>query len=128
MEYEKARAIVREVGYLPLAIDQAGAYLYALQKPLESYLPLFKQSIKSVLNKRPPDAVWQYRNETVFTTWEVSFSALKQRDPTAAEFLLICSFLSSDDISEDLFTRASAAIGGKLEPITSRKLSLLTVL
>lgn len=76
-EYEEAKAIVRELGYLPLAIDQAGAYLHASQKPLNSYLSRFNENFKLLLNKKTPDALWQYRNDTVFTTWEVSFRQFK---------------------------------------------------
>ena len=49
--------------------------------------------------------MWDYRNDTVFTTWEISFEAIKDRDPQAAHLLLLCGFLGKDDIWEGLLRR-----------------------
>ena len=43
--------------------------------------------------------VWQYRDDTVFTTWEVSFNVL---GPAAQELLLLFGFLDNDSIPEEL--------------------------
>ena len=43
--------------------------------------------------------VWQYREDTVFTTWEVSFNAL---GPAAQELLLVFGFLDNESIPEEL--------------------------
>jgi hypothetical protein len=76
-----------------------------LQKPLRAFLPLFEESFNKTLSKKPPAAVWQYGEETVATTWEISFKAIQERDPLAADLLLRCSFLASDNISIDLICR-----------------------
>lgn len=105
LDYDEARRIVEKLGYLPLAIDQAGAYLSKLAKPLHAFLPLFEANFKITLNKKPPSSVWQYGEKTVVTTWEISFEAVQKEDPQAAELLLLCSFLSNKDInSEFLFS------------------------
>jgi hypothetical protein len=88
-----------------LAIDQAGSYLFRLSKPLHAFLPLFEENFESTLSKKPPSAVWQYGEETVITTWEISFKAVQDKDPEAAKLLLLCSFLSNDDISNDFLYR-----------------------
>lgn len=76
-----------------------------LQKPLHTFLPLFQENFKKTLSKQPPAAVWQYGEETVVTTWEISFEAVRESDPQAADLLLRCSFLASNDISADLIYR-----------------------
>jgi hypothetical protein len=76
-----------------------------LQKPLRSFLPLFEQSFNRTLSKKPPSALWQYGEETVVTTWEISFKAIQERDPQAADLLLLCSFLANDDIGIDFLCR-----------------------
>jgi hypothetical protein len=96
---------VEKLGYLPLAIDQAGSYLSMLQKPLHAFLPLFEENFNRTLSKKPPSAVWQYGEETVVTTWEISFKAIQKTDPQAADLLLLCSFVANDDISVDLLRR-----------------------
>jgi hypothetical protein len=57
------------------------------------------------LSKKPPSAVWQYGEETVVTTWEISFRAIQEMDPKAADLFLLCSFLVNDDIGIDFLYR-----------------------
>jgi hypothetical protein len=105
---------VKRLGNLPLAIDQAGAYLQASMKPLKSYIPLFEQNFKFVSTRKPPNAVWQYRDETVFTTWEISFAAIKDKHEEAATLLLLCSFLANEDITEEFIQRGLRPIPSKV--------------
>jgi hypothetical protein len=106
VDSNEAQRIVHRLGQLPLAIHQAGAYLRKLCKPLKDYLPLFEQNMKHMLSKKPLEA-WAYRGDTVFTTWEISFKAIQDVNPKSAELLLICSFLSNEDIWEDLLQHGS---------------------
>ena len=105
LDYEDAKKIVHILGNLPLAIDQAGAYLNKLAKPLASFVPLFEASFNSTLSKKPPVALWQYGERTVVTTWEISFEAIQSEDPEAAQIFLLCSFLSNDDIDPGFLSR-----------------------
>lgn len=105
LDYEDAKQIVHILGNLPLAIDQAGAYLNKLAKPLASFAPLFEANFNSTLSKKPPAALWQYGERTVVTTWEISFEAIRSEDPEAAQILLLCSFLSNDDIDPGFLSR-----------------------
>ncbi|MCJ1433791.1 hypothetical protein MMC27_003156 [Xylographa pallens] len=102
-EVEEARTIIDRLGYLPLAIDQAAAYLQMTSKPLKNYLSVFEHNFELVMRKKPPKALWLYREDTVFTTWEVSYSAVQSLCPEAAEILVISSFFSNQDVPEDLF-------------------------
>jgi hypothetical protein len=81
-----------------------------LQKPLHTFLPLFEENFNKTLSKKPPAAVWQYGEETVATTWEISFKAIQAIDPLAADLLIRCSFLASNDISIDLIWRGLPTI------------------
>jgi hypothetical protein len=101
---------VQRLGQLPLAIHQAGAYLHSLGKPLKDYLPLFERNMKHILSKKPPEVTWAYRDDTVFTTWEISFKAIRDVNPKSAELLVVCSFLSNEDIWEDLLQRGSKSL------------------
>lgn len=110
VEYDEAKRIVEKLGCLPLAIDQAGSYLSMLQKPLHAFLTLFEENFNKTLSKKPPAAVWQYGEETVVTTWEISFKEIEERDPLAADLLLRCSYLANNDISADFICRALPAV------------------
>ena len=105
IDFKEAQRIVQKLEHLPLAIHQAGAFLGTMGKPLKDYLPLFERNIKFMLSNKPTGNAWRYRNDTVFTTWEISFKAIQQINPKSAELLLICSFLSHEDIWEDLLER-----------------------
>ena len=87
------------MGALPLALNQAGSYISAMQIPFSKYLLRFESAFVEVTTKRPPTVVWQYRDDTVFTTWEVSFNAL---EPAAQELLLLFGFLDNESIPEEL--------------------------
>jgi hypothetical protein len=111
IDFNEAQRIVQRLGQLPLAIHQAGAYLRNLCKPLKDYLSLFEHNMKHMLSKKPPSATWAYRDDTVFTTWEISFKAIQNINPKSAELLLVCSFLSNEDIWEDLLQRGLKSLG-----------------
>ena len=98
-ERSDAVAIIRKVGALPLALEQAGSYVSTIQIPFSKYLLRFEGAFAEVTAKKPPTAVWQYRDDTVFTTWEVSFNAL---GPAAQELLLLFGFLDNESIPEEL--------------------------
>ena len=98
-EQSDAIAVVEKLGALPLALDQAGSYISAMQIPFRKYLVRFESAFAEVTAKKPPTVVWQYRSDTVFTTWEVSFNALS---PAAQELLLLLGFFDNQSIPEEL--------------------------
>ena len=98
-EQSDAIAIVGKLGALPLALDQAGSYISAMQISFSKYLVRFESAFAEVTAKKPPTVVWQYRRDTVFTTWEVSFGALS---PAAQELLLLLGFFDNQSIQEEL--------------------------
>jgi len=44
-------------------------------------------------------------DESVFATWGISFRAIQETSPKAAELLLVCGFLDHEDIQEELLRR-----------------------
>ena len=72
-----------------------------MQIPFSKYLLKFESTFAEVAAKKPPMVVWQYRDDTVFTTWEVSFNALS---PAAQEVLLLLGFFDNQSIPEELLS------------------------
>ncbi|RPB23397.1 TPR-like protein [Terfezia boudieri ATCC MYA-4762] len=103
-----ASTIVQELGYLPLALDQAGAYIHISQYSLGRYLKAYQSNASYLLSKG-----WKggKQDRSVFATWEISFKAIQETNPEAAKLLLVCGFLNNEDISEELLKR-----GMNLEP------------
>ena len=63
-----------------------------------------------MLQQRPAKALWQYE-ETVFTTWEISFRKISQSSPAAARLLLVSGLFNSKNIPCNIFQ-----LGSNLQP------------
>jgi len=72
----EAETIIKELGYLPLAIEQAGAYIWAQGSALDQYLIKYKTNFQSVTESRP-EGLEGYA--TVYTTWQISLQAIKAK-------------------------------------------------
>src|SRR6266516_1765974 len=112
-----AESLVKEMDGLPLALDQAGAYITQMKYDLSRYLTLYQQRRADLLK-------WQRRvapeyPKTVATTWSLSFEQVEQRSPAAADLLRLCAFLDPDVIPETLITKGASELGPFLQHIVS---------
>ncbi|KAJ7053445.1 hypothetical protein C8F01DRAFT_1235880 [Mycena amicta] len=93
-----------------LAIVQAGAFIDKsprLKQDISRYVKLYQKNKAKLLSEKPAQSTEDY-NESVYTTWKMSFDQLSQVEPLATQFLQLCSFIHFEGISEDIFERASA--------------------
>ena len=104
-----AQQLVEELDGLPLALDQAGAYLEETGCSLSEYLALYRQHRLALL-QRESSIASEYPH-TVASTWTLSFSKVEQANPAAADLLRLCAFLHPDAIPEEILTAGAAAIG-----------------
>jgi hypothetical protein len=79
-----AGELAQELGDLPLALEQAGAYIDECRCSISHYLELFRTMRRELLKKGKPSQ--DYR-KTVATTWEISFQKLQEEAPAAAALL-----------------------------------------
>ena len=96
VEKDKNRAIelTSTLGNLPLALEQACAYIEETGRSVSEYSDIFKKYQKKLLTKgKPVDYP-----DTIATTWELSFVRIKKESPAGVELLNLCSFLAPDDI------------------------------
>lgn len=117
-----ARAISQELDGLPLALDQAGAYIKEAPCPLPDYLARYRNRRSDILRER--GSFDQDYSAAVATTWSLSFEKLHQASPAAAELLHFCAFLAPDSIPEKLLTGAAACLGDMLSPVVADDLRL----
>jgi tetratricopeptide (TPR) repeat protein len=89
-----AATIAETLGCLPLALDQAGAYIAACGRDLASYSVLLRGHLIELMSKGRPD---DYRNSVV-GTWKLSFERLATEVPTATSLLQLCAFLAPDAV------------------------------
>jgi hypothetical protein len=93
-----ADAVAEALGDLPLALEQAAAYVEATGISWADYLELFHQYRQNLLKEHQPLAY----DATVATTWEISFQQVKTEAPAAVDLLNVCAFLAPDDIPRQL--------------------------
>jgi tetratricopeptide (TPR) repeat protein len=112
-----AEAVVRELDGLPLALDQAGAYIEETNCGLSGYLDLYRTHRKDLLQRR--SKLRSEHPEPVATTWSLSFQKVEQANPAAAELLRLCAFLDPEAIPEDIITQGVAEVGPLLQPVAA---------
>jgi tetratricopeptide (TPR) repeat protein len=94
-----AEELAKELGYLPLALEHAAAYIEKTGTTFSSYLELFKTRQKDILARAERPEGYQ---ATVATTWELSFVEVEKQSKAAAQLMNLCAFLAPDDIPRNM--------------------------
>lgn len=97
-----AMNIVDLLGYLPIAIDQAGAYMTARQKSLSEYENLFREHSHELFRTKLRSAP---REQTMQAAWELNFNHLQKTSPDATILLSLLAFLEPNEILIDTLRR-----------------------
>jgi tetratricopeptide (TPR) repeat protein len=113
-----AEAIVIAMDFLPLALDQAGAYIDEVGCSLSAYLDLYQTHRRELLKRRGQLAPTDHP-EPVATTWSLSFQKVELASPPAADLLRLCAFLEPDTIPEELFSEGSTHLGSNLQQVAT---------
>ncbi len=109
---QAARALVRELGGLPLALDQAGAYIEETRCTVASYLTRYQERQATLLKRR--GGTGKQHPEPVAATWSLSFARVEALDPLAADLLRVCAFLAPDAIPEQMLLDGASELGERL--------------
>ncbi len=112
-ESAQALSIAHELDGLPLALEQAGAYIQSIVCTLAEYLLLLGERRLEILQQRDPEADYP---EVVATTWSLSFEKVAQAEPAGPELLAALAFLYPEAIPEEIFTEGYVHLGEVLGP------------
>ena len=99
-EYEAVKELVSTLGGLPLALDQAGAYIEETGCSLTDYLRHYEHQHTYLLDRRGTHPGGHPASVTV--TFRLLFQQVEQQ-AEAAHLLCLCAFLAADAIPEELF-------------------------
>ena len=113
--YTATSELVTAMGALPLALDQAGAYIEETGCSLPDYLHRYEQQRAYLLDCRgsqPND-----HPHSVTTTFLLAMEQVAQKQSTAADMLWACALLHAEAIPEELFVKAASYLGPQLEPL-----------
>jgi len=109
---ESADKLADALGDLPLALEQAGAYIEETAVSLADYLKLFQENRQKTLERGKPTAY----PDTIATTWNISFQAIKDDFPEAVDLLKLLAFLAPDNIPRSLLIEGAPDLP---EPLSS---------
>jgi len=116
-----ARDLADELDGLPLALEQAAAYMQATGRSITDYLALFQQQRLGLLARGEPAGY----HERVATTWTMAFEQLQQARPEATGLLRLIACCAPEAIPLDLLLRpcpgvveaVTAEVGQVLAPL-----------
>lgn len=120
-EESAASVVAEEYGYLPMALEQAGAYVEETQTSLEDYAGLlvaYRQQpplLLKLLKLGQPS----WYSETVATAFTVSISRAYVEQPQARDLLGLFAYLAPDDIPRRLGHEHADALSESLRLVTS---------
>ncbi|MEN3361443.1 MAG: hypothetical protein V7637_5425 [Mycobacteriales bacterium] len=92
---DEADQLAESLGDLPLALEQAAAWMLATATPVPEYLRLLAEQVGPLLQESPP-ANYPL---PVAATWGLAFDQLSRQAPAAVQLLELCSFLGSEPVS-----------------------------
>ena len=107
---QAARELAGLVGGLPLALEQAAAYLQAVGGTLAGYLALFRQRRAGLLARGEPAGY----SKTVASTWALAFERLQQAEPGAVGLLRLLAFCAAEAVPLDLLLQPRPGLAGRL--------------
>jgi tetratricopeptide (TPR) repeat protein len=111
-ERAAAERLAKELGYLPLALEQAAAYIAVSEVSFQDYLKEYeKLRLKLLADKHHQPRDYP---ASVLTTWTKSFEAVRQRSAAAADVLIVSAFLAPDGIPYEIFLKGASELGEAL--------------
>ncbi|KIM20144.1 hypothetical protein M408DRAFT_334121, partial [Serendipita vermifera MAFF 305830] len=111
-EMDSIQVLLKELGYLAVALVQAGTYCYQLSSTIgevfhpytfTQYLGLFKSHRADLMKEAEPASLTNYR-QGVYTTLDLSYKVLKQE---SRDFLHLISFFHHAQIPLTAFSWAA---------------------
>jgi hypothetical protein len=113
--------LLRLLDGLPLAIAQAGAYLEESGVRLARYLRFYEQQWDKLMkaDSEVDAPLHDYPDRSVWTTWAISYQAIRDKCEHTANLLLLWSFLDNKDLWHGLFADACKASAGTAKMLTT---------
>jgi tetratricopeptide (TPR) repeat protein len=123
-ERSVALQISQELGGLPLALDQAGAFIEETPSSLTEYLSLYRTEKDKLLAERGSLG----DHPSVAVTFSLAFAKVEGNSAAAADLIRVCAFLAPDAIPEEVFTEGAAVLGDNLGDAARSSLGFAKVL
>jgi tetratricopeptide (TPR) repeat protein len=109
-DQQAATDLAGQLGGLPLALEQAAAYIQASGGSLAAYLRLFRQRRDALLARGEPAGY----GKTVATTWSLAFGQLEPSAPAAVGLLRLLACYAPEAIPLPLLLQPRPGLPGQL--------------
>ena len=116
-EYAAAKELVQLLDGLPLALDQAGAYVEETSCSLSDFVQRYRQHPSRLRARR--GAPGGDHPDSVTTTFLLAEQRLEAEQPEASALLRVCAFFHAEAIPEELFDGGALWLGSETEEGTS---------
>ena len=120
---DAALELAAELGGLPLALEQAAAYMQATGRDIAEYLTLFRTRCIDLLARGEPAGY----EKQVATTWTLAFDQLEQTAPVAIGLLRLLACCAPEQIPRRLLLKplpgSADSLPADLEPILADPLA-----
>ena len=123
-ERKQAQEIVRELGYLPLAIEQASALVRAFGD-FDTYSHEYRNNRREL--RRVPEGNRGY-SYWVATTWSLSFQVIQNEAPHVLKLLRLLSVLNPDGIVIEFLTSGAHILEDDLQQVVSSRFEMAKAL
>ena len=119
---EGVKELAQELGGLPLALEQAAAYISELKCSAQSYLEQYREQKSILLNReiaKPCSEVYSEARLAVQTTWRLNFNYIENDETdeglgkAASFFMKIATYLSPDEIPIEILNVGAPEIDHK---------------
>jgi hypothetical protein len=123
----EADEIVKELGCLPLAIEQAAAYIREASHDIFRFLPSYRNDRKFYHARMSKGNRKIYPN-SLANTWHLSFQQVQQNSHSAAELLRLLAFLNPDSVMIEFLERGIKGLTEELQALVADRKKLYDAL
>jgi len=113
--------LAEELDGLPLALATAGAYLDQTARSFLDYLRLYKESWARLKETSPE--LSSYEDRTLYSTWQISFDNIKQRNSLSMNLLRLWAYFDNQDLWFELLQHGESDSPEWLRELTKDELS-----
>ena len=113
-----ADSVADILGDLPLALDQAAAYMITETIGFSDYVKAFETEQSNLIDTGELSTKYQ---DTVATTWRMALREISKQSCTAIEFLNMCAFMAPDQIPLALIAKQADALPKSMQELLGDK-------
>jgi ankyrin repeat protein len=113
---KEAERIVEILDGVPLAIEQAGAFL-SMGTSIYEFRGFYANNYERLMKDKPYRSKWCYdKNRSVFSTFEMLYEKLAKEDDNAPRILMLASFFGPGEIPTRYFAITDTLKGKFVDP------------